>query len=93
MKKSRLPLVASHSSAVIASEACVPVGFHPLSEKMIDVLVVLQEKFLTIPDWWRQEAQVREMAMKYYKALRRVLRTSRPSERRLTRCCQCEIFF
>jgi len=60
---------------------------------MVDVLLVLQEKFIARSDWWRREAEMREMTITYYQALRQVLRTSQPSQRRLTRCCHCAIFF
>jgi len=71
----------------------IPAGFHPLSEKMADVLVAMQEKFVHLPEWWRQGAQVRKLTVKYYQALRQVLRESAPSQRLLIRCCHCDIFF
>jgi hypothetical protein len=72
----------------------IPSGFHPLSEKMADVLVAMQKEFVYFPDWWRQgEARMRKIASDYYQALRRVLRESLPNQRHLARCRHCAIFF
>lgn len=73
--------------------AVIPSGFHPLSEKMVDVLVAMQKQFFPCSDWWRQGALIRKLAMRYYQALRQVLRESSPSQRLLVRCCHCDIFF
>jgi len=71
----------------------IPVGFHPLSEKMVDVLVTMQGKFVNLRNWWREGVQMRALAAQYYQALRQVLRKSSPSERWLARCCHCDIYF
>ena len=71
----------------------VPVGFHPLSEKMVDVLMAMQEKFVNLRNWWCEGAQMRALAAKYYQGVRQVLRESSPSVRWLARCCHCDIFF
>ncbi len=71
----------------------IPDGFHPLSDKMVDVLVVMQEKFVNMQNWWREGEQMRELTVNYYQALRQVLRESSPSRRWLARCSHCDIFF
>ena len=60
---------------------------------MVDVLVAMQEKFVNLPDWWREGAEMRELAGNYYQGLREVLRESSPSVRWLARCCHCGIYF
>ena len=60
---------------------------------MVDVLVAMQKEFVYLPDWWRQGAQIRELAFNYYQALRQVLRISPRSQRHLTRCRHCKLFF
>lgn len=60
---------------------------------MVDVLVAMQEKFFNLPNWWREGARMRELAVNYYQALRQVLRESSPSGRWLARCCHCDIYF
>lgn len=60
---------------------------------MVDVLVAMQEKFVNVRNWWKEEAQMRERVVNYYQALRQVLRESSPSKRWLARCCHCDIYF
>jgi hypothetical protein len=99
MKKS-VPLPTAEYSDLKSSQklgqpriAVIPSGFHPLSKKMVDVLVAMQKQFFPYPDWWRQGALIRKLTMDYYQALRQVLRESSPSQRLLVRCCHCDIFF
>ena len=72
--------------------AAVPAGFHPLSKTMAAVLVALQRKFVNVAEGYQRD-EVRELALEYYQALRRMLRRSTPGQRLLTRCCHCGIFF
>ncbi|MCK5217966.1 hypothetical protein KAR10_00490 [bacterium] len=67
-------------------------GFHPLSYEVAGVLLVLLEKFVIEPGWYRREV-IRVLVLEYYQALRQVLRRSSRTKRWLTRCCHCGIFF
>ena len=60
---------------------------------MVDVLMAMQEKFVNLRNWWLEGAQMRELSVNYYQALRQVLRESSPNVRWLARCCHCNIFF
>ena len=99
MKSSFLPPTAEQEARKSSQKReflrvpIIPTGFHPLSGKMVDVLVAMQQEFEPVPDWWRRGASMRELAGAYYQALRKVLRDSPRSRRHLTRCCHCEIFF
>ena len=55
--------------------------------------MAMQEKFVNLRNWWREGAQMRELTVNYYQALRQVLRESSPNVRWLARCSHCDIYF